>query len=434
MEAELAISLDRVSKCFKRYNRPVDRLKEMLFPRNLYAQEFWALQDISFDIFKGETIGIIGCNGAGKSTLLQLICGTLMPTDGNVQVNGKVAALLELGAGFNPEFTGRDNVYMNGAIMGLSKAEVDARFDLIAAFADIKDFIDRPVKTYSSGMYVRLAFAAAIHVDPDILIVDEALAVGDMYFQAKCMARMRQMMNNGVTVLFVSHDVSSVKNLCTRAVYLKDTRVHSLGKSGEIVDVYVKDQLLAMKSLENCATKPNLIAINFDDKFGSIGTSDRELLEFKENVKLFRQGNGFIEVTNVLLLNSLNEKISEIDFEEYLTIRVFCQAFEQISEAVIAFYIKDKNQVEIIGSNNIYEQQDLHNLVPGEKFCVDFKLQNRLKGGSYSITIILANSLQETKYFDWIECAAIFNSRDLPDKPLWSQVSLPMETCILRFT
>jgi lipopolysaccharide transport system ATP-binding protein len=203
MGAEIAISLNNVSKGFKRYAQPVDRLKEMILPSQSYAQEFWALRDISFDIMKGETMGIIGRNGAGKSTLLQLICGTLTPTRGEVQVNGRIAALLELGAGFNPEFTGRENVYMNGAIMGLSKGEVDERFDNIAAFADIKDFIDRPVKTYSSGMYVRLAFASAIHVNPDILIVDEALAVGDMFFQAKCMARMRQMMESGVTVLLL---------------------------------------------------------------------------------------------------------------------------------------------------------------------------------------------------------------------------------------
>jgi len=174
MGEEVAISLNNVSKCFKQYARPVDRLKEILLPSKSYAQEFWALRNISFEIMKGETIGIIGCNGAGKSTLLQLICGTLTPTTGKIQVNGRVAALLELGAGFNPEFTGRENVYMNGAIMGLSKLEVDARFDNIAAFADIKYFIDQPVRTYSSGMYVRLAFASAIHVNPDILIVDDA--------------------------------------------------------------------------------------------------------------------------------------------------------------------------------------------------------------------------------------------------------------------
>jgi lipopolysaccharide transport system ATP-binding protein len=433
MEKEVTISLDNVSKCFKRYDRPVDRLKEILFPSKSYAQEFWALQNISFEIMKGETMGIIGRNGAGKSTLLQLICGTLTPTAGSIQVNGRVAALLELGAGFNPEFTGRDNVYMNGAIMGLSKQEVNDRFDRIAAFADIKDFIDQPVKTYSSGMYVRLAFAAAIHVDPDILIIDEALAVGDMFFQAKCMARMRQMIESGVTVLFVSHDVSSVKSLCRRTIYLKDSCVHSLGRSGEIVDEYVKDQFLAMKSIENCSERSEPVAINFNNP-SSIGMSEQELLEFKENVKFLRKGNGLIKIANVILLNNINEKTSEIEFGQYLTIKIFCQVFEKISAAVVAFYIKDKNQVEITGSNNIYEQQTLDNLVSGEKFSVDFKLQNRLRGGAYSITIIIADSLQETNYFDWVECATVFNSRDLPDKPLWSQVSLPLETCILRFT
>jgi lipopolysaccharide transport system ATP-binding protein len=432
MDAELAISLNHVSKCFKRYNRPADRLKEMFFPHKFYAQEFWALQDISFQVAKGETMGIIGCNGAGKSTLLQIICGTLTPTSGHVQVNGRVSALLELGAGFNPEFTGRDNVYMNCAIMGLAKEEVDARFDQIAAFADINDFIDRPVKTYSSGMYIRLAFSAAIHVDPDILIVDEALSVGDMYFQAKCMAKMRQMMNNGVTVLFVSHDVSSVKSLCQRAVYLKDHYVHSLGKSGEIVDEYVKDQFLAMKSIDNFTDKSESIVVNSESRFESIGSSSQELLAFKEGVKLFRKGNGLIKAINVVLLNDSNEKTSDIKFGDYLTIRVFCEVFEQAAEAVVAFYIKDKNQIEIIGSNNVYEEQNLQDLSVGEKICVDFKLQNRLRGGAYSITIIIASSLQEPKYFDWIECAAIFNSGDLPNKPLWSQVSLPLETSIIR--
>lgn len=238
MGEEIAISLENVSKCFKRYARPIDRLKEILLPGKAYAQEFWALRDLSFDVMKGETMGIIGRNGAGKSTLLQVICGTLTPTSGKVQVNGRVAALLELGAGFNPEFTGRENVYMNGAIMGLSKQEVDSRFDRIAAFADIGDFIDQPVKTYSSGMYVRLAFSSAIHVNPDILIVDEALSVGDLFFQAKCMARMRQMMDAGVTVLFVSHDTSAVKTLCRKAVLLNHGELIGYGLADTIVEQY----------------------------------------------------------------------------------------------------------------------------------------------------------------------------------------------------
>jgi lipopolysaccharide transport system ATP-binding protein len=432
MGEEVTISLRNVSKCFNRYDRPVDRLKEIILPSRNHSQKFWALRDISFEVRKGETMGIIGRNGSGKSTLLQIICGTIAPTSGDVNVNGRVAALLELGAGFNPEFTGRENVYMNGAIMGLSKMEVNERFDNIAAFADIKDFIDRPVKTYSSGMYVRLAFSAAIHVDPDILIVDEALGVGDMYFQAKCMAKMRQMMNNGVTVLFVSHDVSSVKSLCQKAVYLKDHSVYSLGKSGEIVDRYVKDQFLAMKSIEDFTDISESTVVDSENRLESICFSSQELLAFKEGVKLFRKGNGLIKAINVVLLNSLSEKTSDIKFGDYLTIRVFCEVFEQTAEAVVAFYIKDKNQIEIIGSNNVYEEKNLKDLSAGEKICIDFKLQNRLRGGAYSITIIIASSLQEPKYFDWIECAAIFNSGDLPNKPLWSQVSLPLETSIIR--
>ena len=434
MGEEIAISLKNVSKCFKRYARPVDRLKELLLLGKSYSQEFWALQDISFEIMKGETMGIIGRNGAGKSTLLQLICGTLTPSSGEVQVNGRVAALLELGAGFNPEFTGRENVYMNGAIMGLSKLEVDERFENIAAFADIKDFIDQPVKTYSSGMYVRLAFASAIHVNPDILIVDEALAVGDMFFQAKCMARMRQMIESGVTVLFVSHDTGSVKSLCERTVYLKDGGLHALGKSGEIVDSYIQDQFVAMKAIEDIRETPELINMTVNNSCCNlIGTSDDEMVEFRKKVEDLRKGNGYIKIANVILFDNFYKKVSEIEFGQYFTIRIFCQVFKKLPEVVIAFYIKDKNQIEVVGSNNVYEEQNLHNLTPGDKFCIEFKLQNRLKSGYYNITVIAANSLKETNFFDWVECAYIFQSLDIPGRTIWSQVSLPMETCILRF-
>jgi lipopolysaccharide transport system ATP-binding protein len=406
----------------------------MFLPGKSYAQEFWALRDISFEIMKGETMGIIGRNGAGKSTLLQLICGTLTPTSGELQVNGRVAALLELGAGFNPEFTGRENVYMNGAIMGLSKLEVDERFENIAAFADIKDFIDQPVKTYSSGMYVRLAFASAIHVNPDILIVDEALAVGDMFFQAKCMTRMRQMMESGVTVLFVSHDTSSVKSLCERTVYLEDGKLHAIGKSGEIVDLYIEDQFLAMKTIENRPEKleiPNIDLSAISPK--TIGISIEEILEFSRKIEYLRKGNGYIRIANVVVFDNVYKKLSEIEFGQEFTIRIVCKVFEKLPEVIIAFYIKDKNQIEVIGSNNVYEQKHLNNLIPGDQFCIDFKLENRVRAGNYSITVIAANSLKETNYFDWVECAYVFQSKDIPEKIIWSQVSLPMETCIMRF-
>jgi lipopolysaccharide transport system ATP-binding protein len=217
---EIAISLKNVSKCFKRYAHPAERLKELLMPHKSRADEFWAVRDISLEIPQGKTIGIVGRNGSGKSTLLQMIAGTLTPTSGEVQVNGRVAALLELGSGFNPEFTGRQNVFFNGRLMGLNQQEIEARYDDIAAFAEIGDFIDQPVKTYSSGMFVRLAFAVATSVDPDILVVDEALSVGDEAFQRKCFARIQKIKDKGGTILFVSHSASSVVSLCDSAILM----------------------------------------------------------------------------------------------------------------------------------------------------------------------------------------------------------------------
>ncbi|XWK90624.1 MAG: ABC transporter ATP-binding protein [Phormidium sp.] len=217
---EIVISLQNVSKCFKRYARPVDRLKELLLPGKVQCQEFWALRNLSLDIPQGQTLGIVGRNGSGKSTLLQIIVGTLTPTSGEVHINGRVAALLELGSGFNPEFTGRQNVFFNGQLMGLSQQEIAEKFDEIAAFADIGDFIDHPVKTYSSGMFVRLAFAVATSVEPDILIVDEALSVGDEAFQRKCYSRIQSIRARGGTILFVSHSASAVIDICDAAILM----------------------------------------------------------------------------------------------------------------------------------------------------------------------------------------------------------------------
>ncbi|HEX5944009.1 MAG TPA: ABC transporter ATP-binding protein [Anaerolineales bacterium] len=246
---DAAICVHKVSKCYHLYDRPHDRLKQFIVPhvRRLmgrepknYAREFWALSDVSFNVKKGETVGVIGRNGSGKSTLLQIICGTLTPTSGTVNTNGRTAALLELGAGFNPEFTGRENIYMNGALLGLSQEEIDSRIDDIAAFADIGQFIEQPVKTYSSGMYVRLAFAIAINVQPQILIVDEVLAVGDARFQAKCMKRIKVIQESGASILFVSHDVGSVRTLCERAIWLECGRLHMDGDVFPVTGRYIE--------------------------------------------------------------------------------------------------------------------------------------------------------------------------------------------------
>lgn len=244
---DVAIHIGGVSKRYEIYDQPRDRLKQFILPRLRKAarlphrnhfHEFWALRDISFDVRKGETVGIVGRNGSGKSTLLQIVCGTLAPTTGSVTASGRIAALLELGSGFNPEFTGRENVYLNGALLGLSREEIDARFENIAAFADIGEFIEQPVKIYSSGMMVRLAFAVAINVDPQILIVDEALSVGDERFQRKCFSRIESIKNAGATILFVSHSSSAIIELCDRAVLFDDGELLTIGRSKVIVGKY----------------------------------------------------------------------------------------------------------------------------------------------------------------------------------------------------
>ena len=240
MSNEPAITLSQISKVYKRYHRPVDRLREVLLPGTPRAEEFWALRGINLEILQGDTVGIIGRNGSGKSTLLQIIAGTLQATSGQLQVRGRVSALLELGSGFNPEFTGRQNTFFNGRILGLSQAEIADKFDDIAAFADIGSFMDQPVRTYSSGMFVRLAFAVAINAEPDILIVDEALSVGDEAFQRKCFARIYEMQTQGVTVLFVSHSASSIVELCDHAVLIDAGEVVLKGLPKTVIANYQK--------------------------------------------------------------------------------------------------------------------------------------------------------------------------------------------------
>ncbi|MDB9313047.1 ABC transporter ATP-binding protein [Spirulina sp. CS-785/01] len=236
--SEVVISLKNISKCFKRYHRPVDRLKELLFPGKSRAELFWALQNIDLEVLRGQTVGVVGRNGSGKSTLLQIIAGTLTATSGTVQVNGRVSALLELGSGFNPEFTGRQNVFFNGRLLGLTRQEIEAKFDDIAKFADIGSFIDQPVKTYSSGMFVRLAFAVAINVEPDILVVDEALAVGDEAFQRQCFGKLRAIQERGGTIFFVSHAAPLVVELCNHAILLNQGNLILSGSPKEVVSQY----------------------------------------------------------------------------------------------------------------------------------------------------------------------------------------------------
>lgn len=239
MSFDIAIKVSGLSKCYQLYDAPRDRLLQILFGRKRqFFREYWALSDVSFEVWKGETIGIIGRNGAGKSTLLQMLCGTLHPTAGAIEVNGRLAALLELGAGFNPEFTGRENVFLSAALHGLSSEQIQDRFDDIAAFADIGEFIDQAVKTYSTGMFVRLAFAVQVHLDPDVFVIDEALAVGDQRFVQKCYRKLEELKENGTSLLFVSHDTTAIKMLSDRAIWIHDGKLRKLGDASTVVDAY----------------------------------------------------------------------------------------------------------------------------------------------------------------------------------------------------
>lgn len=438
---EIAISLNNVSKCFKRYARPVDRLKEILLPHQSAADEFWALRDINLEVPKGQTLGVVGRNGSGKSTLLQILAGTLQPTTGQVTVNGRISALLELGSGFNPEFTGRQNVFFNGRLLGLSHQEIEAKFDEIAGFADIGDFIDQPVKTYSSGMFVRLAFAVAVNVYPEVLIVDEALAVGDVVFQHRCMRRMRALMDSGVTTLFVSHDSGAVKTLCNSAVMLHEGRIYTTGSPNAVIIEYMK--LVTQEELgllsETEQQTPLLENNHNFDPSDRISGATPDILSIAHhngnNGKPHRRGNRKALIQDVKILNSLGEYSKDnlvFNFNEEVTLVVDLVAYEPLQGCIVGFFVCDKNGNEIIGSNTWEENLQIDKLSPGEKLTVQFKFRLPLRPVSYSVTV--AGSEDYTSVtFDWIDNALVFQVLP-PDtgKNIHALVDLPMAVEVSR--
>ena len=329
MKSSIAIKVESLSKVYQLYKKPQDRLKEALHPlRKSYHHNFHALNDVSFEVKRGETVGIIGKNGAGKSTLLKIITGVLTPTSGSVKVEGKIASLLELGAGFNPEMTGLENVYLNGTLMGFSKEDMDKKLDDILEFANIGEFIYQPVKMYSSGMFARLAFSVAINVDADILIVDEALSVGDMLFQAKCIAKMTSLMEEGTTILFVSHDIHAVRALCNQGVYLEKGNVTFAGNAGDAVDLYIKDDQQA----SNHQLKSMQVDMNKIDKEKVIDFKNDEVpvkvaLEpsIGEREGMVRYGDGGAEILDYgifdMHFNRTNQLVSKQDYYIQMSIR-----------------------------------------------------------------------------------------------------------------
>lgn len=398
---EVAISLNNVSKCYKRYAHPVDRLKEILLPGKSRAEEFWALRNINLDVYRGETLGIVGQNGSGKSTLLQIIAGTLTPTTGNVKVDGRISALLELGSGFNPEFTGRQNIFFNGQVLGLSREEIQNKFDSIAAFAEIGSFIDRPVKTYSSGMVVRLAFAVVANIEPTILIVDEALAVGDAKFQARCMKRIRKLKEQGVTVLFVSHDASSVKMLCNRAVLINHGDILEINSPKQVINQYIA--ILSSEQKKNDEFKQlsrinNLAAIDRIANSQHISNSDR--------TNTSRHGNKVATIRDVQI-KSLNEQACEkIETGSTLKISVLLQAWTDLTDVVVGISIKNLVGLVVYGTNTKLSQVKLPNLKANEQLILNFVLPCYMNRGVYTLTVGIHS--EEGLSYDWIDELIVF--------------------------
>jgi lipopolysaccharide transport system ATP-binding protein len=420
MTEDIAIKVENLSKCYHIYDQPGHRLLQMLFRgHKQFYQEFWALKDVSFEIRKGETVGIIGRNGSGKSTLLQMICGTLNPTVGNIQTTGRIAALLELGSGFNPEFTGRENVFLNGAILGLSRDEIQARFNEIALFADIGDFIEQPVKTYSSGMMVRLAFSVIAHVDADILVIDEALAVGDTFFTQKCMRYLRKFMKTG-TVLFVSHDTGSIRNLCNIAVWLEKGQVIQKGNPKEVCELYLEAFYESRQGASSTTKLKPFKSINDsrpmkDQRREFISASnlrnDLQIFKFKEDAASF--GKGGAQIIDVRLLDECENSLCWIVGGEKVTLRIVIHAHYSIESPIIGFIVKDRLGQALFGDNTyLLEKHKDIRCEKGQALQADFVFyMPLLPAGEYSIAVAIASGDQEAHVqHQWIHDALVFKS------------------------
>ncbi|HEU4510468.1 MAG TPA: ABC transporter ATP-binding protein [Pyrinomonadaceae bacterium] len=385
-----ALRVEGVSKQYRIYDRPADRLKETLTRGRLKAhREFWALKDVSFEIEAGTTTGIIGPNGSGKSTLLQIITGTLEPTHGSVWLDGRVAALLELGAGFNPEFTGIENIFMNTALMGLSRSETESLLPEIASFAEIGDFIYQPLKTYSSGMYIRLAFAAAIAVAPQILIIDEALAVGDAVFQHRCTRRIKEMQQNGTTILFVSHDPGAVRALCSRAILLNAGRMEADGTPPDVLNQYQKMIMARETAYEQTA---NVAEKNTD-------FTDRPSYTF-------RHGNGDAEVMSVELLDTSRRRVEIVETGEQVMLRMYVMFHTSVEEPVFGFLIRNRHGIHLYGTNTDIQRAGIGPVQAGEVVEASFSFNCWLAPDNYSITV--ASHSVDAISFDWLDGAAFF--------------------------
>ena len=377
------LSIQGISKVYRLFDKPSDRLKQLAPFLSVQPKEFWALKDISFEVGKGEIVSLIGPNGCGKSTLLQIVSGILQPTTGRVVTRGRLAALLELGAGFNPEFTGRENVFLNGEILGFTPAEIARMLPGIEEFAGIGPFIDRPVKEYSSGMYVRLAFATAIHVDPEILIVDEALAVGDAIFANRCIRKFEELKDKGVTILFVSHDLGLVKQLSHRAVFLLNGEIQAIGSPKDVIDRYIGMVLERQKSERERSQQENALRASF------------------------RHGDGSSEVLDVQLLDEHGRSSLVFLSGQTVTIRVHTRYHKRTVEPMIGILIRTRIGIDVYGTNTRVDKFDTGTIEAGDEVECTFRFRCNLTPQQYTLTVATQNS--DGSSHDWLDDVRAFD-------------------------
>lgn len=414
-----AIAASGVTKCYQIYARPQDRLRQAILPRLRHAlgfaparyySEFWALREVGFRIEKGETVAIIGKNGSGKSTLLQILCGTLTPTSGEVAVEGRVAALLELGSGFNPEYTGRENVYLNGSVLGLTRRQVEERFDAIVAFAEIGDFIDQPVKTYSSGMYVRLAFAVIANVDADVLVVDEALSVGDVFFAQKCMRFLRDFQDRGGTLVFVSHSSAAVVNLCRRAIWLEQGRVVMDGPAKEVSEAYHAKKY--GMDVKGAAVEDGLDAdgadagLAVDDLPAEGDRCDLRVFKFRGARTSF--GDGRASIANVELQGADGVRVVQLQGGEDVRLVVEADVQEAIDSPIVGFFLKDSQGQHLFGTNTYLSGRGQQPpAAAGQCLRAEFAFRMPyLPAGSYTVDVAIADGT----YFEHVQNVWAFDA------------------------
>jgi ABC-type polysaccharide/polyol phosphate transport system ATPase subunit len=398
-----AVSVKDVSKLYRIYPRRREILKDTLsFGRRKSGYEFWALKDVNFEVEPGRTLGILGRNGAGKSTLLNVISGLLQPTEGSAEVNGRLAALLQLGAGFNGEFTGRENIILNGLILGISREEMQERFEEIAEFADLGKFMDQPVKTYSSGMKSRLGFAVAVNVDPDVLIVDETLSVGDAIFKQTAMQRMRRLLESGTTVLFVSHSLGMVRNLCDEAILLHNGEMIASGEAGETIDRY-QALLSEIEGQRGGQSQQRMEHDEDEEEFPASGENP----ELEKSSSL-RHGTGEARITGVELIDESGEPAEMVDVGETVTVRVHVRYTQAIRGGRLTIALRNNASLDVFSTETSLEAPGKEQRRPEEQVTAEFTLPLSVKQGTYSIAAGVRQQGNRNLYLDWVDVGKAF--------------------------